>query len=263
MDADAVLKFYDSCWFEGGILTKQAISANYDANPVAISCQLPSSEPEISSPPPPTLQARSMSDQSSSLPSFQDYPPSSKSAILQTILSGKEAFTNSREEEGEKASPPPEIMSTADTGEEEEEEGAERRRRRRGRRGVGKQKKGFSKSLSDLEFEELKGFIDLGFVFSEEDKDSSLVSVIPGLQRLGMKKKKGEEGKKTEEEEEQRTSVEESVVSRPYLSEAWDVLGKRKDENPLKNWMIPASNNEVDVKDNLRWWAQAVASTVR
>ncbi|MCL7043829.1 hypothetical protein MKW94_016938 [Papaver nudicaule] len=40
------------------------------------------------------------------------------------------------------------------------------------------------KSLSDLEFEELKGFMDLGFVFSEEDRNSSL---IPGLQRLGNK----------------------------------------------------------------------------
>ena len=31
-------------------------------------------------------------------------------------------------------------------------------------------KKNFSKSLSDFEFEEFKGFMDLGFVFSEEDK---------------------------------------------------------------------------------------------
>lgn len=259
MDADAVLRFYDSCWFEHEILKEQDVSPNCVENPDAKSCQSeeqPSSEPEISSASSPTLRARSMSDQSSSQTGFQDYPPSSKSAILQTILSGKEAFGNLRQEEAEKASPPPEIMSSAETGE-EEEEGAERRRRRRGRRGVGQQRKGFSKSLSDLEFEELKGFMDLGFVFSEEDKDSSLVSVIPGLQRLGMKKEEGEE------KEEQRKSAEESVVTRPYLSEAWEVLGRRKDENPLKNWMIPASNNEGDVKDNLRWWAHAVASTVR
>jgi hypothetical protein len=32
-----------------------------------------------------------------------------------------------------------------------------------------------AKGLSDLEFEELKGFMDLGSVFSEEDKDSRLV----------------------------------------------------------------------------------------
>ncbi|PPD81384.1 hypothetical protein GOBAR_DD21690 [Gossypium barbadense] len=39
-------------------------------------------------------------------------------------------------------------------------------RRKKGRR---------SKSLSELEFEELKGFMDLGFVFSEEDNKDSRV----------------------------------------------------------------------------------------
>ncbi|KAM1105151.1 hypothetical protein ACFX13_013746 [Malus domestica] len=41
-----------------------------------------------------------------------------------------------------------------------------------------RKKKSESKSLTDLQFEELKGFMDLGFVFSEEDKDSNLVSII-------------------------------------------------------------------------------------
>ncbi|KAL7255399.1 hypothetical protein ACSBR1_009537 [Camellia fascicularis] len=51
--------------------------------------------------------------------------------------------------------------------------------------------KGMIKSLSSLEFEELKGFVDLGFVFLEEDVNSSLVEIIPGLQRL-VKKDDGE-----------------------------------------------------------------------
>lgn len=253
MDADAVLKFFDSCWFELEILKKQDTSHNSEANTDIKSCQseeLPSG-PEFSSLP--TLRARSMSDQLSSETSSQDYPLSSKSAILQTILSGKQAFTDSRHEEADDVSTP-EVTCTAETG----EEGLARRRG--GRRGRGKQMKRFSKSLSDLEFEELKGFMDLGFVFSEEDKNSSLVSVIPGLQRLGMEKKREE---KTEEEEQRRASVDESVVSRPYLSEAWEVAGTREDDNPLRNWMIPASSDEMDVKDNLRWWAHAVASTVR
>nr|KYP50362.1 hypothetical protein KK1_027836 [Cajanus cajan] len=114
-----------------------------------------------------------------------------------------------------------------------------------------RKKKRQSKSLSDLEFEELKGFMDLGFVFSEEDKDSSLASIIPGLQRLG----------KSDEEEE---DSDESSVQRPYLSEAWKVQERRKKENnPLMNWKIPPLNNEIDIKDNLRWWAHTVASTVR
>ncbi|XP_048441861.1 uncharacterized protein LOC125478117 [Pyrus x bretschneideri] len=53
---------------------------------------------------------------------------------------------------------------------EEPQKKVERRRKRK--------KKSESKSLTDLQFEELKGFMDLGFVFSEEDKDSNLVSII-------------------------------------------------------------------------------------
>ncbi|KAK6142336.1 hypothetical protein DH2020_022684 [Rehmannia glutinosa] len=43
-----------------------------------------------------------------------------------------------------------------------------------------------SRSMSELELEELKGFMDLGFVFSdhEEEMDSRLVSIIPGLQTI-------------------------------------------------------------------------------
>ncbi|KAG6400542.1 hypothetical protein SASPL_137382 [Salvia splendens] len=42
---------------------------------------------------------------------------------------------------------------------------------------------GASKSLTELEVEELKGFMDLGFVFSDKDRDSNsrLASIIPGL----------------------------------------------------------------------------------
>lgn len=94
--------------------------------------------------------------------------------------------------------------------------------------------------------------MDLGFVFSEEDKDSSLVSIIPGLQRLG--KKDGEE---------EIGGVDEAKVSRPYLSEAWHGLERRKKEDALMNWRLPALRNEMDMKDNLRWWAHTVASTLR
>ena len=93
-------------------------------------------------------------------------------------------------------------------------------------------------------------FMDLGFVFSEEDKDSSLASIIPGLQRFG---------KNAEEEE----NSNEPAVQRPYLSEAWEVQERRKKENPLMNWKIHAVNNEIDMKDSLRWWARTVVSTVR
>ncbi|KAL8460696.1 hypothetical protein ACS0TY_031497 [Phlomoides rotata] len=104
-------------------------------------------------------------------------------------------------------------------------------------------RKRFSKSLSDLEFEEVKGFTEIGFVFSEDDeKDSRLVEIIPGLQRLGHSKEI------TELSREQRM--------RPYLSEAWEL-------NPLMDWRIPAMSNEVEMKDSLKCWAHTVASAVR
>ncbi|XP_022142329.1 uncharacterized protein LOC111012470 [Momordica charantia] len=116
-------------------------------------------------------------------------------------------------------------------------------------------------SLSELEYEEVKGFGDLGFVFSEEDRNSSLGLVIPGLHRLGnLEELEKEEGEK-------KILDESSKISRPYLSEAWEVLGldrRREEIKPLlRNWKLPTYRNEADMKENLRWWAHTVASTVR
>ncbi|EYU28109.1 hypothetical protein MIMGU_mgv1a022012mg, partial [Erythranthe guttata] len=118
---------------------------------------------------------------------------------------------------------------------------------------LNKKKKRLSKSLSELEFEELKGFMDLGFVFSEEDKlDSSLADIIPGLHKLGQKKKMDcnlSDDYYHEEHERER----------PYLSEVWE-------RELLKKWRVPVDivGNEIDMKDSLKWWAHSViASAVR
>lgn len=95
--------------------------------------------------------------------------------------------------------------------------------------------------------------MDLGFVFSDEDKDSTLVSIIPGLQRLGVAAEGGDD------------DDDEALVSRPYLSEAWNVMEEKKVyEKPLmKNWRIPVSGStEMEIKDQLRCWAHTVASAV-
>ncbi|EFH58130.1 hypothetical protein ARALYDRAFT_483373 [Arabidopsis lyrata subsp. lyrata] len=159
---------------------------------------------------------------------------------LQTILSGKEvnAFTIAERER---------VLS-----EKEEQRKKKKKRNVRTRKG---------KSMSDLEYEELKGFMDLGFVFSEEDhKDSNLVSILPGLQRLV---KKDDGVVQVTKEEEDKSSG--NRVARPYLSEAWDHCGGRKGKITTEiKWRVPAPvANEVDLKDNLRHWAHAVASTIR
>ncbi|CAN1240935.1 hypothetical protein LINPERPRIM_LOCUS4745 [Linum perenne] len=96
--------------------------------------------------------------------------------------------------------------------------------------------------------------MELGFVFSEEDKDSRLVLIFPGLQRL--------------RKVEHPPPSSPPAVPRPYLSEAWAAKEERKKENkkkilnPLMNWKVPM-RNEVELKDSLRLWAHSVASTVR
>ncbi|KAM1213389.1 hypothetical protein PS2_004813 [Malus domestica] len=237
MEADEVMDLYDSFWFEFPIFKKQPVSSNpsnFEEHPdheIEENPEKPS-KPEFLRIP--TRHTRSMSDELSSNTSFNLSTLSPDTVLhrpkLSTILSGKEA---------REIGNPKQIYS-----EEEPQKKVERRRRRR-------KKKSESKSLTDLQFEELKGFMDLGFVFSEEDKDSNLVSIIPGLQRLGEKDDSREE------------RFDESAISRPYLSEAWEVREKRKREKPLMNWRFPALENEIDMKDNLKWWAHTVASAVR
>lgn len=119
------------------------------------------------------------------------------------------------------------------------------------------------KSISELELEELKGFMDLGFEFSEEDaKNSSLVEIIPGLNTL-MKKKSCDKAA-------ENYPKPDNCKPRPYLSEAWEAM-EEKDRRRrrkmkmalLAKWRIPDMSNEADMKHNLRWWAHTVASTLR
>lgn len=107
-----------------------------------------------------------------------------------------------------------------------------------------RERKRSTKSLTDLEFDELKGFSELGFTFSKDDLTPRVVRILPGLQRIGK----------------QETTWE-STVSRPYLSEAWSVC---RQDAPLLKWHMPAPHEEgVDMKEHLKFWAQAVASTVK
>ncbi|XP_027347639.1 uncharacterized protein LOC113859022 [Abrus precatorius] len=242
MESEAVLKLFDSCWFEINILKKNS-SADTSIIASCVENLDYDLKKELSEPKLPRIQTihnRSMSDQSMTTTSFNHDSLSPDSVLLhpklQTILSGKEVT--------ESESQYPTQITHHD------EVSLPKNKKKISSNGMRTKRE--SKSLSDLEFEELKGFMDLGFVFSEEDKNSSLASIIPGLQRLGKK-------------EEEEDNCDESVVPRPYLSEAWEVQEhhRRKKLNSLMNWKIPTINNETDMKDSLRLWAHTVASTVR
>ncbi|XP_052183141.1 uncharacterized protein LOC127795482 [Diospyros lotus] len=206
MDPEEVMNLFDSCWFNLDIFKLQSQRSNSETNPDDHMIQIQGNpEPRISRIP--TIHARSKSEQlASSIPTLNSDFLSRKEVVITHPTSSVKQTTKS----------------------------TSLRRRTK-----------LTKSLSDLEFEELKGFMDLGFVFSEEDTDSSLVEIIPGLQRL-VKKEVG--------------SVEKSSIPRPYLSEAWVDLDRRNRKKPLMKWKVPDLGNDTDMKDSLKCWAHTVAS---
>ncbi|XAR50810.1 hypothetical protein NMG60_11005251 [Bertholletia excelsa] len=245
-EEERVLNLFDFYWFGHKTFIAKQHTTSDEPNPDPVfqihqqtdECKLPVSgthqelqEPrKLSLSRIPTLHTRSLSDDCLTS-SFESLSPNSVLAPkLQTILSGKEAEESSEKTQKQGVKKP-----------------IKKIRRRR---------KGSGRSLSELEFKELKGFMDLGFVFTEKDKNSNdLVSILPGLQRLGKEVDNGGD----EEEEEEK-----GAVSRPYLSEAWDVLKQSKVEKPLMvNRRIGDLGNEMDMKEHLRIWAHKVASTVR
>ncbi|KAK4398152.1 hypothetical protein Sango_1290700 [Sesamum angolense] len=244
-----ILNLFDSYWFEYGVFTAKPSLSTPETVPV-----LGTNLNRIT-----TLMRKSNSDQFLSTRdcSSDSSPTSVLGPQLQTILSGKEV-----ESFQDSSSPPPprkqELMSidTASVDSFRSHSHTARRVSRTKHAESRKIRRSSSRSLSELEFEELKGFMDLGFVFSDEDRDSRLVSIIPGLQRLG---------KNMQEESGKGCGESATAVSRPYLSEAWECLKdeKRVKNNGLTEWRIPAFGNETELKDHLRFWAHTVASTVR
>lgn len=225
-EAQQFFDLFDSYWFTHQIFNKTLIpppKSNKNAESIAITTQT-HDFPAV-----PTVNVRSYSDMvfmDAKNQSFMSDSPNSvlnlQTPKLETIFSGMD------------------MKEIQELPVREKDRVSGRRRKRKSK----------SKSLSELEFEEVKGFMDLGFVFSEKDKDSSLVSIIPGLQRLG----------KYEKEEVDGSIV---VASRPYLSEAWDDMKKKREEEALRLIRIPPLGNEVEIKHQLRFWAHSVASVVR
>lgn len=111
------------------------------------------------------------------------------------------------------------------------------------------------RTLGELELDEVKGFMDLGFTFKKEYLSPRMMSVIPGLQRLGVTDDATETvgANYIEAEEEKRD------IMRPYLSEAW--LIKRPD-SPLLNIKIPKRCSSANMKKHLLFWAKTVASEI-
>ncbi|OAY42651.1 uncharacterized protein LOC110620766 [Manihot esculenta] len=122
------------------------------------------------------------------------------------------------------------------------------------------------RSLKELELEEVKGFMDLGFIFKKEHISPRMITVVPGLLRLGLLKNKHntkvinskapEDYDKHKEREEQE---DEKGIIRPYLSEAWLI---KRPNSPLLNLTLPRVSEAADMKKHLKFWARTVASVL-
>ncbi|KAL5220295.1 hypothetical protein ABZP36_025008 [Zizania latifolia] len=113
------------------------------------------------------------------------------------------------------------------------------------------------KSSSHLESIEVQGFRDLGFVFDQEELRESLADVLPGLR--GKAKTAPSSGSASENED--------ATVQRPYLSEAWHHVRRPAVPPPATAAAIRLqqadARSAAEMKDQIRMWAQAVASNVR
>ncbi|OWM87928.1 uncharacterized protein LOC116196884 [Punica granatum] len=104
-----------------------------------------------------------------------------------------------------------------------------------------------TKSLTDEDLDELKGCLDLGFGFSY-DEIPELCSTLPALELCySMSRKFNDESLKSPEAEvEAPESLPEPAAS------------------PIASWRISSpGDHPEDVKARLKFWAQAVACTVR
>ncbi|XP_076884039.1 uncharacterized protein LOC143533038 [Bidens hawaiensis] len=105
-----------------------------------------------------------------------------------------------------------------------------------------------AKSLTDEDLDELKGCLDLGFGFSYNEIPE-LCNTLPALELCySMSQKFLDEHHKSPEMSPSSPVADEPISSPP----------------PIANWKISSTGDRPeDVKARLKYWAQAVACTVR
>ncbi|XP_038903412.1 uncharacterized protein LOC120090009 isoform X2 [Benincasa hispida] len=117
------------------------------------------------------------------------------------------------------------------------------------------------KSLGELELEEVKGFMDLGFEFKKENLSPRMVKLLPGLQRLRtdqINKQNLEE--EDDDDDDENDDDKKRDIARPYLSEAWTI---KRSNSPLLNLRMPKVSSTSDMKKHLKSWAKTVAFEIQ
>ncbi|GKV12242.1 hypothetical protein SLEP1_g23415 [Rubroshorea leprosula] len=120
-----------------------------------------------------------------------------------------------------------------------------------------------TQSLRDLELEEVKGFMDLAFIFNREHLNRRIMRVILGLQRFEFHKNNDtniEQPKEDDAEDDTKQKEEEGGVTRLYLSETWLI---KRPSSPLLNLKFPRELATFDMKKYLRFWARTIALEIQ
>ncbi|KAK7259921.1 hypothetical protein RIF29_25536 [Crotalaria pallida] len=87
-----------------------------------------------------------------------------------------------------------------------------------------------------------------------------MISVVPGLQRLGLHQKLIDDATETVPDNDNNEAKEEKRdIKRPYLSEAWVI---KRPDSPLLSLRIPKPCSAANMKKHLQLWAKTVASEI-
>lgn len=111
-----------------------------------------------------------------------------------------------------------------------------------------------TKSLTDLEYEELRGLKDLGFEVSKDDLTPHVVRMFPGLQRQGIPPYNSPQGSHSNSQQPG------NVVSQSRFPAVQHLLWPRRPDSPLTN--APFLDPSIDMKGQLKSWASEMASIV-
>ncbi|XP_024389059.1 uncharacterized protein [Physcomitrium patens] len=115
-----------------------------------------------------------------------------------------------------------------------------------------------TKSLTDLEYEELRGLKDLGFEVSKDDLTPPVVRMFPGLQRQGIPPYNSPQSQS--QASVQNTHPNQNVLSQSRFTPVQHLLWPRRPDSPLIN--TPFLDPSIDMKGQLKTWASEMASIV-
>ncbi|XP_024379668.1 uncharacterized protein [Physcomitrium patens] len=115
-----------------------------------------------------------------------------------------------------------------------------------------------TKSLTDLEYEELRGWKDLGFEVSKDDLTPHVVRMFPGLERQGIPPYNSPQS--LSKNPAHNVNPNQNALPHNRAPPVQHLLWPRRPDSPLTN--TPFLDPSIDMKGQLKSWASEMASIV-